>query len=102
MQRCDHRRCAYASAVPSLHRSRAEPLSANGRLLLGNDDDDYSKGGKSNKGHKGGNPAKAQWEPKTNRLTDIHFVQVSRVIRRLVILVSTRCTRAAPASGGHT
>jgi hypothetical protein len=51
----------------------AEPeLGAHGRMLLG-DDDDYHKGGK---GGKGRNPAKAKWEPKTNRLTDIHFVQV--------------------------
>ena len=53
----------------------AEPeLGAHGRMLLGHDDEEYHKGGK---GGKGGNPAKAKWEPKTNRLTDIHFVQVS-------------------------
>jgi hypothetical protein len=52
----------------------AEPeLGANGRMLLGHDDEDYEN---HHKGGKGGNPAKAKWEPKTNRLTDIHFVQV--------------------------
>jgi alkaline phosphatase D len=54
--------------LPALAKSEPE-LGAHGRMLLGGDDDDSHQGGK------GGNPAKAKWEPKTDRLTDIHFVQ---------------------------